>query len=59
MTDYTPPLQPHTDAITAAALVAAAQAAQALVNVLEAMRQYSADTDAAAAEFTGIINTTK
>jgi hypothetical protein len=57
MTDYTPPKQPSTDAVTAAALVAAAQATQALVNVLEAMRQYAADTDAAADEFSEIINT--
>jgi hypothetical protein len=57
MTDYTPPPQPATDAITAAAMVSAAQATQAIVNVLDAMRQYAADTDAAAAEFTGIINT--
>jgi hypothetical protein len=57
MTDYTPPPQPATDALTAAALVAAAHTTQALVNMIEALSQYAADTDAAAAEFTEIINT--
>jgi hypothetical protein len=59
MTDYTPPPTSDQEAVTASTLVVIAQATQALVNVLDAMRQYAADTDAAAAEFTGIINTTK
>jgi hypothetical protein len=59
MTDYTPPPTSDQEAVTASTLVVIAQATQALVNMIEALRQYSADTDAAAAEFTEIINTTK